>query len=116
MTFPLRLAGGLANAGALRRRHPSWWAVREVAGMRRAALLCIAMVLSATVSVGVAQAAEVESAWPWFLGGALAISIGLAVWFTVFISVPAGAVFIAVGITKLVRMHGRGSTRLAVYD
>jgi hypothetical protein len=58
MTFPLRLAGGLVNAGALRRRHPSWWAVREVAGMRRAALLCVAMVLSATVSAGVAQAAE----------------------------------------------------------
>jgi hypothetical protein len=45
----------------------------------------------------------VKSAWPWLVGGVLAIGIGLAVWFMAFVLVPAGVVLIVVGITKLMR-------------
>jgi len=43
--------------------------------------------------------------WQWLLGGVVAIGIGLAVWPTTFILVPAGVVLVAVGVMKLVRGH-----------
>jgi hypothetical protein len=54
---------------------------------------------------------EVKSAWPWLAGGVLAIGIGLAVWFTAFVLVPAGVVLIVVGITKLMRSETSASQR-----
>jgi hypothetical protein len=54
---------------------------------------------------------EVKSAWPWLAGGVLAIGIGLAVWFTAFVLVPAGVVLVAVGITKLMRSETSASQR-----
>jgi hypothetical protein len=42
-------------------------------------------------------------AWRWIVSGVLAIGIGLAVWPTTFILVPAGVVFVGIGVTKLVR-------------
>jgi hypothetical protein len=53
----------------------------------------------------------VKTGWPWLAGGVLAIGVGLAVWWTAFILVPAGAVSIAVGITKLVRNRTAASPR-----
>jgi uncharacterized membrane protein len=45
----------------------------------------------------------VDVAWRWILSGALAIGVGLAVWPTTFILVPAGAVLVANGVMKWVR-------------
>jgi hypothetical protein len=45
----------------------------------------------------------VDRAWGWLVGGLIAIVVGLAVWWTAFILVPAGAVLLVVGITKSVR-------------
>jgi hypothetical protein len=42
----------------------------------------------------------VNVAWRWLVGGVLAIAVGLAVWPTTFILVPAGAVLIFIGATK----------------
>lgn len=39
----------------------------------------------------------------WILGGLLAIVIGLAVWATTFVLVPAGVVLLAIGVVRLVR-------------
>jgi divalent metal cation (Fe/Co/Zn/Cd) transporter len=52
---------------------------------------------------------HMKNAWPWLAGGLLAIGIGLAVWFTAFVLVPAGAVMIAVGIMKLARSRTAAS-------
>lgn len=54
---------------------------------------------------------EVKSAWPWLAGGASAIGIGLAIWFTAFVLVPAGVVLFVVGITKLMRSETSASQR-----
>ncbi len=40
--------------------------------------------------------------WRWIIGGMLAIGVGLAVWPTAFILVPAGVVMLIVGVTKAV--------------
>lgn len=45
----------------------------------------------------------VDVAWRWLVGGVLAIGVGLAVWPTTFILVPAGVVLAAIGVTKWVR-------------
>jgi hypothetical protein len=45
----------------------------------------------------------VEVAWRWILSGVLGIGVGLAVWPTTFILVPAGAVLVAIGVMKWVR-------------
>jgi uncharacterized membrane protein len=45
----------------------------------------------------------VDVAWRWILSGVLAIGVGLAVWPTTFILVPAGAVLVANGVMKWVR-------------
>jgi hypothetical protein len=42
----------------------------------------------------------VSVAWRWLIGGVLAIAVGLAVWPTTFILVPAGAVLVVIGMTK----------------
>lgn len=48
--------------------------------------------------------------WRWLVSGAVAIGVGLAVWFTAFVLVPAGVVLIAVGITKLIGGGTSGAT------
>jgi len=45
----------------------------------------------------------VDVAWRWIVSGVLAIGVGLAVWPTTFILVPAGVVFVTIGVTKWVR-------------
>jgi hypothetical protein len=52
----------------------------------------------------------VRVAWRWLVVGALAISVGLAVWWTTFIFVPAGVVLVGVGATKWAR-SSRAFTR-----
>jgi hypothetical protein len=42
-------------------------------------------------------------AWRWLVTGVLAIGVGLGVWPTTFILVPAGIVLAAIGVTKWVR-------------
>jgi hypothetical protein len=51
----------------------------------------------------------VDLAWRWLVGGVVAIVVGLAVWWTAFILVPAGVVLLVIGMTKSVR--GRRSVR-----
>jgi hypothetical protein len=46
----------------------------------------------------------------WILGGAALIGIGLAVWVTAFVLVPLGAIFIIVGIVKVLRARREGRT------
>jgi hypothetical protein len=45
----------------------------------------------------------VDVAWRWLLSGVLAIGVGLAVWPTTFILVPAAIVLVAIGVMKWVR-------------
>jgi hypothetical protein len=45
----------------------------------------------------------VDVAWRWIVSGVLAIGVGLVVWPTTFILVPAGVVLVAIGVTKWVR-------------
>jgi hypothetical protein len=45
----------------------------------------------------------VDVAWRWLVSGVLAIGVGLAVWPTTFILVPAGIVLGTIGVTKWVR-------------
>jgi hypothetical protein len=45
----------------------------------------------------------VRVAWRWLVVGALAIGVGLAVWWTTFILFPAGVVLVGVGATKWAR-------------
>jgi len=45
----------------------------------------------------------VSVAGRWLVGGVLAIAVGLAVWPTTFILVPAGVVLVAIGAMKWVR-------------
>lgn len=42
-------------------------------------------------------------AWRWLVGGVPAIGVGLAVWPTTFILVPAGVVLVVIVMTKWVR-------------
>ncbi len=42
-------------------------------------------------------------AWRWLVGGGLAVGVGLAVWPTTFILVPAGVMLVSIGATKWVR-------------
>jgi hypothetical protein len=44
----------------------------------------------------------------WILGGAALIGIGLAIWFTAFVLVPLGAIFIIVGIVTALRARRKG--------
>lgn len=39
----------------------------------------------------------------WIVAGAILMAIGLAIWFTAFVLVPLGVVFIIVGIVSAVR-------------
>ena len=39
----------------------------------------------------------------WILGGIVFIAIGLAIWYTAFVLVPLGVIFIIVGIVTAVR-------------
>ena len=50
------------------------------------------------------------AAWRWLVVGALAMGVGLAVWWTTFILVPAGVVLVGIGVTKWVRSR-RALTR-----
>jgi hypothetical protein len=53
----------------------------------------------------------VDVAWRWLVSGAVAISVGLAVWWTAFVLVPAGVVLLAIGMTKSVRSTLRARSR-----
>jgi hypothetical protein len=53
----------------------------------------------------------VDLAWRWLVGGVVAIVVGLAVWWTAFVLVPAGAVLLVIGVTKSVRGIGHSSVR-----
>jgi hypothetical protein len=44
-----------------------------------------------------------DVAWRWLAGGVVAIVVGLAVWWTAFILVPAGVVLLVIGTTKSLR-------------
>ncbi len=39
----------------------------------------------------------------WILGGVIFIGLGLAIWYTAFVLVPLGVIFIVVGIITAVR-------------
>jgi hypothetical protein len=51
----------------------------------------------------------VDVAWRWLVSGVVAISVGLAVWWTAFVLVPVGVVVLVIGMTKAVRsiLHAR---------
>jgi hypothetical protein len=53
----------------------------------------------------------VDLAWRWLVGDVVAIVVGLAVWWTAFVLVPAGAVLLVIGVTKSVRGIGHSSVR-----
>ena len=63
--------------------------------------------LSADRDGAVGAVGPVDVAWRWLAGGVVAIVIGLAVWWTAFILVPAGVVLLVIGMTKSVRGIGR---------
>jgi len=44
-----------------------------------------------------------QAAWPWFVGGAVAILVGLALWWTTFVLVPAGLGMLVVGVVLAIR-------------
>lgn len=43
----------------------------------------------------------------WILGGAAVIALGITIWFTAFVLVPLGVIFIIVGIVTAVRSRKR---------
>jgi hypothetical protein len=45
----------------------------------------------------------VDLAWRWLFGSVVAIVVGMAVWWTAFILVPAGVVLLIIGIAKSAR-------------
>jgi hypothetical protein len=45
----------------------------------------------------------VDVTWRWLVSGVVAISVGLAVWWTAFVLVPVGFVLLVIGMTKSVR-------------
>jgi hypothetical protein len=48
--------------------------------------------------------------WPWIASGVALISIGLALWYTTFVALPAGVILISIGLVKVVRgRHGSES-------
>ena len=53
----------------------------------------------------------VDVAWRWLVGGLAAVIIGLAVWWSAFIFVPAGVVLLIIGTAKSVRPVRRRSVR-----
>jgi hypothetical protein len=55
------------------------------------------------------KAESMRPTWLWLVGGVSAIGVGLAIWETTFILVPAGLVLVGVGVTQLVRRHGRSA-------
>ena len=53
----------------------------------------------------------VDVAWRWLVSGVVAISVGLAVWWTAFVLIPVGVVLVVIGMTKLVRSTLRPHSR-----
>ena len=53
----------------------------------------------------------VDFAWRWLVGGEVAISVGLAVWWTAFVLVPTGVVLLIIGMAKSVRRTLRARSR-----
>ena len=45
--------------------------------------------------------------WRWFLAGAVAIGLGLLVWWTAFVLVPVGVLLISFGVLRAIRDHAR---------
>jgi hypothetical protein len=50
--------------------------------------------------------------WPWIASGVALISIGLALWYTTFVALPAGVILISIGLVKVVR--GRHGFRVSI--
>ena len=45
--------------------------------------------------------------WRWFIAGAVAIGVGLLVWWTAFVLVPVGVLLISFGVLRAIRGHAR---------
>jgi hypothetical protein len=45
--------------------------------------------------------------WPWFIAGAVAIGVGLLVWWTAFVLVPVGVLLISFGVLRAIRGYAR---------
>jgi hypothetical protein len=41
--------------------------------------------------------------WRWIASGVALISLGLVLWYTTFVAVPAGLILITIGLVKVVR-------------
>jgi hypothetical protein len=57
--------------------------------------------------LGLPYVDAVDVAWRWLVGGVVAISVSLAVWWTAFVLVPVGVVLLVIGMTK----SGRSTLR-----
>jgi hypothetical protein len=53
----------------------------------------------------------VDIARRWLVSGVVAISVGLAVWWTAFVLVPVGVVLLVIGMAKSVRSTLRARSR-----
>jgi hypothetical protein len=45
--------------------------------------------------------------WRWFIAGAVAIGLGLLVWWTAFVLVPVGVLLISLGALRAIRGYAR---------
>jgi len=45
--------------------------------------------------------------WRWFIAGAVAIGVGLLLWWTAFILVPVGVLLISFGVLRAIRHYAR---------
>lgn len=46
-------------------------------------------------------------AWLWIASGVALIALGLVLWYTAFVAVPAGVILVAVGLVRTVRERSR---------
>jgi hypothetical protein len=53
----------------------------------------------------------VDVDWRWLVSGVVAISVGLAVWWTAFVFAPVVVVVLVIGMTKSVRSTLRARAR-----
>jgi len=47
-----------------------------------------------------------DRVWRWFVAGVGCVAVGLALWPTAFVLLPAGVVLIGVGAAKILRQAG----------
>ena len=53
----------------------------------------------------------VDVAWRWLVSGVVAISVGMAIWWTAFVLVPMGVGVLVMGMTKSVQSPLRARSR-----